>query len=408
MRFGLFLLIVVVLLTGACQVRAGDLFSLTASSNTTTVNAGGSSLINLVDHLSNNTQQFTPLQNQAFSANLNYAGISRAVQFQQSFDTDGNRVINVQVPSVGLNKTFSAANGSLSSQIENYLKKDGLAELTAFQNVVDRSSPAGVVDGNPLAATALLEDAGYQEFALHKSPFELDGTRLTTDGGHVDSRYWFDAGVLDAGGISGQYVDLTLATEIHFTDIIGLSFTTPLRFETLKSADIFMGGEIIGLPINVIPATGGHFSWQVTPAIQGGAVGSQDLVSGGLMFGGQINSSLSYNTHGFTFTLADNAGYDRGANLDISGYHFDTHVNQWIFKNGLQVSKSWGNFFIDASGSWTDFANAAYVDGYFSPEVGLGLKFGPDQNCGLRVGFEGNYGNNYNTNGGNVMLYFKS
>jgi hypothetical protein len=375
-------LLMVVVLVSVANTTQADLFSLSATGTSTTVNSGGSSLINLVDHLSNNTQQFSPLQNQAFSANLNYAGISNAVQFQQSYDSSGNRVINVKIPSTGLNQSF--------------------------KSVVDRSSPAGVVDGNPMAATALLADAGYQEFALHKSPFEIDGTQSTDDGFHITSRYWTNGGTLDAGGVSGQYVDLTIATEIHFNHFIGLSFTTPLRFETLKSADIFMGGEIVGLPISILPATGGRFSWQVTPAVQGGAVGSQDLVSGGLLYGAQIDSSFSYNIHGFTFTLADNAGYDRGANLDISGYHFDTHVNQWIFKNGLQVSKSWGNFFIDAGGSWTDFADAAYVDGYFTPEVGLGFKFGRDHSCGLRVGFVGNYGNNYNTNGGNVMLYFGS
>ena len=396
------------MVAGISTAHAGDLFQLTASSSTTTVNAGSSSLINLVDHLTNNTQQFTPLANQTFGASLNYAGIPSAIQFSQSFDSSGNRVINLKVPSVGLNQTFSAASGSLSSQIRDYLKKDGLADLTAFQAVVDRSSPAGVVDGNPMAATALLEDAGYQEFALHATPFAMNGEKFTTDGGHLVSRYWADGGVLDAGGDTGNYVNLTLATEIQFNDFIGLSFTTPLRFQTLKSADIFSGGEIVGLPISILPARGGHWSWQVTPEIQGGAVGSQDLVSGGLLYGAQINSSLSYNIGGFTFTLADNAGYDHGANLDISGYKFNTRVNDFIFKNGLQASKSFGNLFIDASGTWTNFSRQEYVDGYFTPEVGIGFRFGPKNSFGFRLGYIGNFGDNYNTNGGSAMLYLQS
>ena len=167
-----------------------------------------------------------------------------------------------------------------------------------------------------------------------------------------------------------------------------------------------MGGEVIGLPMQIIPAKGGAFSWQVTPAVHGAAVGSQDLVSGGLMYGGQINSSLSYNIDGFTFTLADQAGYYHGANLSINGYSFDTHLDQFLFKNGLQLTKSFGQFFIDASGTWTNFARDTYVDGYFTPELGLGVKFGGKENCGLRLGYVGNFGDHYNTNGGSILLYF--
>ncbi len=388
------------------NASAQNLFQLNATGSTATVNSGSSSLISLVDQLTNTSNQYSALKNQSFNATLNYAGIPSAITFQQSFDTSGNRVLSVQIPSVGVKETFSSANGSLSTQVKNYLEHDGLAELTAFQSVVARSSPAGVVDGNPLAATALLQDAGFQEFGLHANPFNVNGTRFITDGGHIVNRIWADGGVLDAGGVSGDYVNLTFATEIYFNDVLGLSFTTPLRYQTLKSADIFMGGEIIGVPVNILPAKGGPISWQVTPAVHGGAVGSQDLVSGGILYGGQITSSLSYYTHGFTFTLADQAGYYHGANIDIDGYAFNTPLNQWLFKNGLQVGKSFGNFFIDASGSWTDFSNAAYVKGYFTPELGVGLKFGPHDDFGFRVGYTGNFGDNYNTNGGNILLYF--
>jgi hypothetical protein len=385
---------------------AQNLFQINANSNTTSITAGGSSLIGLVDHLSNNSQQFSSLQNQAFNANLNYAGIPSAITFQQSFDASNDRLLTVQVPSVGLDRTFNSANGSLSTQIKNFLKHDGLADLTAFQAYVSRSSPAGVVDGNPLATTALLQDAGFQEFGLHPDPFEMNGQRFTSDGGHVVSRYWADGGVLDGGGTTGTYVNLTLATEIYFNDFVGLTFTTPLRYQTLKSADIFMGGEVVGVPLQFLPAKGGPFSWQLTPAVHAGAVGSQDLVSGGLLYGGQITSSFSYYTHGFTFTLADQAGYYHGANVDIGGYNFNTPLDQWLFKNGVQVSKSFGSFFIDASGSWTDFSRDVFVKGYFTPQIGIGVKFGNDQGCGLRVGYTGNFGDHYNTNGGNVMLYF--
>ena len=389
----------------ATSAACGQLFDVTATSDTTTVHAGSSSLIPLVENLSNNQNQFSSLGNQTFSSTLNYAGIKDAIQVNQSFDAAGDRVLNLRVPSVGVNQTFSSANGDLGAQVRDYLKKQGLADLTAFQSVVDRQSAAGVVDGNPLAADMLLADAGYQEFALHESPFETDGRRFSSDGGHTVSRYWAEGGVLDAGGHSGQYAELTLATEFHFTDNVGLALTTPLRYQTIKSADIFSGGEIIGVPVTILPAKGGTFFWQLTPAAHAGLVGSQDLVSGGLIYGGQLDSSFgTYLGHGFTVTLADEAGYFHGADLDIGGYDFNTRLDQWQFKNGLQVQKNFAGLFLDASATWTNFLHHVFVDGYFTPQAGVGVKF--NGHCGLRVGYTGNFGTGYNTNGGNVLLYF--
>jgi hypothetical protein len=409
MRLRCLSLMCFVALTSVSVTRADDLFSVNAVGSTSTVSSGASSLIGLVTNLTNNTNQFSSLSGQTFNANLTYAGIKNAITIEQGTDASGNKTISFQVPSTGLSKTFDAANGSLSDQLRAYLKSTGLADLAAFQASVNQSSFAGIVDGNPLAMTALLQDAGYQEFALHETPFDLDGKRNTDDGnGHFQSRFWVNGGDVDAGGTSGAYVDLTFAMELHFNDIIALTYTMPFRYQTLHSADIFMGGSILGLPITIIPARGGPITWTVTPAVQGGIGGSQDFVSGGIIYGAQIDSSLSYNLKGFTLTLADNIGYDHGADIEIAGYDFNTEVNQWIFKNGLQLSKAFGNFFIDASGTWTDFLHTAYVPGYFTPEVGVGFRFGRGNSCGLRVGFVGNYGEHYNTTGGNVLLYFSN
>ncbi len=387
--------------------RAGDLFDLNASSSTTTVKSGSSSLIGLVDNLSNNNNQFAPLQNQTFSSTLDYAGIKNAILIDQSFDTAGHRILTVQVPSTGTDQTFNSANGSLSTQIKNYLKKDGLADLSQFQAVVDTQSAAGIIDGNPLAATALLADTGYNEFALHTSPFDLNGKRFADDGGQFVTRFWTDGGVLDAGGTSGQYVNFTVGNEIWFNDRIGLTFTSPFRYQTLHSADVFMGGEVVGLPVCVIPANKDNgLSWQVTPAGHAALVGSQDLVNGGLVYGAQIDSSFSVTTSGFTFTLADEAGWFHGASLDIGGYDFNTPVDQYLFKNGLQVTKSFGDLFLDASGTWSNFLHDTYVNGYFTPQIGIGFKFGRHNENGLRIGYTGNFGDHYSTNGGNIMLYF--
>ena len=180
-----------------------------------------------------------------------------------------------------------------------------------------------------------------------------------------------------------------------------------MRFQTLHSADVFSGGEVVGLPITILPAKGGTFFWQVTPAGHAAVVGSQDLVSGGLIYGGQVNSSFGVNLGGgSTLTLADNVSYFRGANVNVAGYDFNTRLDQWAFKNGLQYQKNFGPVVLDVSGTWTNFLRNTYVDGYFTPEVGVGFKFGRANTAGFRLGYVGNFGNGYNTNGGSATLYF--
>ena len=67
------------------------------------------------------------------------------------------------------------------------------------------------------------------------------------------------------------------------------------------------------------------------------------------------------------------------------------------------MQKNFGGLFLDASATWSNFLRNVYVDGYFTPQAGIGIKF--NAHAGLRLGYSGNFGTNYNTNGGNVLLY---
>jgi hypothetical protein len=388
--------------------RASDLFSVTATGGSTTARGSGSNVIDLVSNVADNTGQFASLGGQTFNSTLNYAGIPNAVQLNQSFDGQGHRIINLRVPSVGLNRTFSDANGDLDTQIRDFLKKDGLAALSDFQAVANRTSIAGAVDGNPLAATALFANAGFQQFALHRTPFELNGEKYETADGQGENRFHVEGGVLRAGGVNGNYVDFTLAAQYHFTDRIALASSFPFRWTSIAGADIFMGGLVVGLPITIFPGRGpGSVAWQVTPAGHAGAVGSADFASGGLLYGGQFDSSFSINFgRGWAVTIANGVNYFHGADISVAGYDFDTKLDQWVFKNGVQLTKSWDNFFIDCSATWTNFLRDTFTDGFITPELGLGWRFGKANASGLRIGYTGNFGNHYNTNGGSILLFF--
>jgi len=403
-----FVLATALTLLPASPAFADDLFNLSAVSSSTATSAGGSSVIGLVNDLVNTQDKFSSLSNQTFNSKLTYAGLKDAIQLNQSFDGNGNRVINLKVPSTGLNKTFSSANGDLQKQVEDFLKKDGLAALSDFQATVSRETVAGVMDGNPLALDALLTDTGFYQFGMQREPYLMHGEPF--DGremGFGETRFYAQGGIVRAGGQDGYFADASIGSVAHFGDRVSLAFTAPFRWTQLHGADIFMGGLVVGLPITLLP--GGYsnsVTWQITPAAHGGAVGSADFASGGLIYGGQVVSSLSYTFRGLTFTLANQAAYYRGANISVGDYDFDTQLDQWMFKNGIQVSKAWNYFFIDAGAAWTNYLHDTYVDGYLSPTFGLGWRFGRGRASGFRVGYTGNFGEHYNTNAVNLLLFF--
>ncbi len=294
---------------------AADLFSLTATPTSgTPITETGSNIITLVENLADNSQAYSSLANNAFNASLNYAGIPNAFTFSQTFDSSDNRTITIQSPLANLNQTFSEANGSISTQLVNFLKKDGLASLTAFQAAVDKETPVGVVDGNPLSLTDLLLGAGFLQFAQDRGADQINSAQPDNAKGRGDSWFWFDGGGVDAGGFNGTYVDFHIGSEYHFNNVIALAADAPFEWEQIQGSNIFMGGLIVGLPITIIPSHGDtSISWTITPAAHGGAVGSEDLVSGAIIYGGQVNSCISFAFGGMTITLADNIGYFHGA-----------------------------------------------------------------------------------------------
>ncbi len=50
---------------------------------------------------------------------------------------------------------------------------------------------------------------------------------------------------------------------------------------------------------------------------------------------------------------------------------------------------------------------ATYVDGYVTPEAGVGIWFGQHHGSGMSLSYVGNYGRGYNTTGGQLLFFFR-
>jgi hypothetical protein len=390
------------------QLRAEDLFLITARTTTGTPQAlrvGSNNLPDLVTNLIKSEQEFIPLQNRDVSAVLRYAGIDNAITIRKNAN---NTSATVDIPSTGLHKTFTAANeNDLKNQIIDYVKKNGAAEYAKFLRVINRQSDAGVTDGNPLAATALLADHQYEVFGLQAAPFPLGATTDPLD--RVSTpRFRFDvsggAARTDQG--DGYFVSGAIDVGFRFADRVGLVFSTPFAYRTIEGANIYTTGEEIAVPIGILPPTGDRsLSWTVTPAGMLGAAGSLELAAGGTFAGGGITSSLSYQLGSTTLTLADHYSYFHGYPIDFGNFRFDTNLEQQVLKNGLKVTQSFGrSAFVDASITYTSLLNPAATTYYWTPAAGVGVRFGA--HAGLRVGYQGDFAHGYTVHGGILQLYF--
>jgi len=400
--------LVVFLLAGAVVARAGEPFSLTASTTSgtpTAVSSSGSSVLNLTDNLIETKAQFATLTGQSFDASLRYGGLNNAFVYSQNAAGTSS---TLSIPSIGFSKTFTGTNSyALQHNIRQFLEHDGAAIYSHFLHSVNQNTYLGVTDGNPLATTALLADLAYDQFGLQPTasePIFLSdtqqerlpaGLRLDLKGGYFDTH--------DGSGSYGQG---TLSSNWRFTDRVGLNVAALLNYRNNEGADVYQIGGEVGLPVLILSSHGDRtFSWQVTPAFLVGGSGSVDLAAGGLFYGGAATSSLSYRLYPFTVTLADNYSYFQGYPVHIGAYNYDTDVTQQIVKNGLKVTYALNaGLALDAGCSYTDFLNPAKVRGYYSPEAGIIFRLG--SNGGLRIGYQGDFAPGFRGTSGVIRFFF--
>jgi hypothetical protein len=58
--------------------------------------------------------------------------------------------------------------------------------------------------------------------------------------------------------------------------------------------------------------------------------------------------------------------------------------------------------YADASITYTNFLRDAGVDSYWTPDIGVGWRFGEASQ--LRLGYHGEFGDHYTANGANLMM----
>jgi hypothetical protein len=393
-------------LTTAATARAADYIDLGAQSTSgspVSVQADGSSLVDLARNLIDRQSDFAPLAGHDFQAALNYGGVKNAILFQSNA---GATNVTLTFPSTGFSRTFTGTDSDdVKDQIVDFLKKDGADAYADLLQSINEQSPVAALDGNPQAATAFFAGESFKHFGL-TSPMPM--TPKTGDNNN-ESGFNLSAGSIQTDAVDGYYISGGWQGVTRFTDQVALSVAIPVQYRNYQSSEIFTGGVELGLPITLINDRG-PLAWQITPFGTAGIATSVDLVSGGILVGGGVTNRLALRLGQFTLAMGNQFAYYHGQDIDYDDYSFQTHIHQPMLTNGGQITWSPGpgdgGFFIDAGASYTAFLDDAAVPSYWSPTLGLGFHFGKDHASTLRIAYHGDFGHNYDSHGATFLLSF--
>ena len=388
---------------------AGDLFTL--SGNTIDggpvvgFNQGSSKLPSFVQDLVTGSGQFSGLANRGLQAGLRYADVPNALNFniQQVGTLWTARLVSPFDPGI-INRTFTAATrDQLDDAIQAYLKKDGSADLAKFLAAMGKRSVAGVLDGNPNAATAQVANQTFMEYGFRPTE-TADEIAADEDGdaaapaSHVGLAMTADVGTFRSRGIEGQSYSWTpvLPIVVGKARRVKVELALPVNYTQIEGADQYRAGAQVGVSVLVVKRRKDQpWLWQVSTHAGAVVAGSADLVAGGLMASGGVTSYTSYRQGNWEFSMGNQVSVHEGIRVSVDSYTFDPEVSQQIIKNGLKVGRSLGRrWYAEAYVIDTEFAQAAFTSRFTTVGAGVGYR-GANRKGYVMVGSYAEFGPNY-------------
>jgi hypothetical protein len=380
---------------------AEDLFEITASGAGITRSVSGSSVVDLINNAINVKDTFSVFEGTAFTADLNYAGVSSAIQF--STNAAGTSA-TLSIPSTNFTRTFSGlTRAETERQLEDFLKTDATGVIADFYKAVNSQSLVAVTDGNPRSATAMAAADTYNLYGVMVARTNEEREKEKDLGGSSGFGAVMNYSSFSANGIHGSSYSLLLAVPFRISRRVGFNLEIPLNYQRIDSAKVFGSGAIAGVPIKIMSASkSSAWSWQITPFAGVTGSASEEMAAGGLLSIAGAASVIAHDFRRVTVSMGNMVSFHSGIPLSVGDYHFDPGVRQTILKNGGKVDLPLGRrWILDGSLIHTNFTNHAALSHYDT--VGgeivyrtLGKSTAERNNSRyLRVGVSSDLGNNY-------------
>ena len=330
----------------------------------------------------NGTGKFQSLENVPFNAQLTYAGVNNALFFNVADVGGGAWQAELSSPfHPGLiQRSFTGASrADVETQIQDYLKREGLSDLARFLKAISEQSAHGTMVGNPNSTTALIANYSFTEYGMamtetaeeKEDPKEATGAGIAMVG---------DVGFIKAQGIEANSYSFTPFVPMKLSSRVRLDVGVPLNYTEVGGAQVFRGGIQLALPILIVKRNykeGRPWLWQVTPHGGTQIAGSFDLIAGGVINSGGVTSLIAYDFGKFEISMGNHVSFHESLEVSIGDYSFDPQVSNQIVKNGIKVgvpfAKRW---YAEAYAIDTELLGSGnFLSRYTTLGGGVGYKF---------------------------------
>lgn len=364
-------------LLSTSPATAQDLFRIETS--VPGVGASGNDLVSLFENLLNQTGDFSGLQAiSSYTANFDYLGVEDAIVLELS---NMGEDLLLTIPSTGAVINFDTTSpATLEDEVEAFIKQDAVDTWAEFLESMSGKSDLALLDGNPRSTTALMANSAFRRFGLSDTHtrvgyreqevarFGTFGITLEVGGGPVETEQFDDLTTLDGSlEIGGE-----------FGETFGLAFSVVGQYRDYQGAEMYDIGLELGIPVRLArPTEDGHLYWAVTPVLQAAAGVSPDAAAGGLFLGGGLVNTVALQVGPIELAMGNELLYYGGLPLnDISGYDFETDLDQLVMKNGLKAGfRPFNMLYAEAGLTLTNFLlEHAALDSYWTPFVSAGLR----------------------------------
>lgn len=343
-----------------------DMFTLHLQQGAIDETRGFESIIDLFDRYEDGTLDSIISgynDTQASSGQIDFRGIPMTLAF------DDNAVLTFNVPDADINNlTFDGGSQEESFKLlKDWLKdnKDGLMKKILKAGV--EKTPYDMVAGNPNSLMATMTDTSFQRagggvlgnFVSYISP---NASRHSFD---------FDGDTKDATVYS-----LPLAKTFKFGDSgYALLFDMPLTYADIEGSVSYAAQLGLGLKIPVVDNN--SVKWNLIPAGRVGAIGSEDMLSGGILYSGTLTSDLQIPVGEFTYGLTNMVGYIRDYSLKVDDYEIEYDLQNTVFKNGVSVRWDFADkWALNGSYAYTFYTGSElFIDDYHDTGLALIRKF---------------------------------
>ena len=349
----------------ATNANATKLFDLTLTQGTTEHRAYDSILDLFDDYKDGKLDKIISGYDDkaASSGVVNFRGIP------MSLDFDNSAVLTFKVPALGINETFDGGSQKESFKLfKKYLEKNKDGMLKKILKAGVEYTPFDAVAGNPNSLMSQMADTSfYRAGGNSVAGGAVNGT--TNMSGFVG---YLSPGaarhVIDFGGekVKATSFSLPIGATFKMGDSgWAILWDMPLSYTNMEGSESYMAQMGLGLKIPLMKY------WNITPAVRGGATGSADMLSGGILYSGNITSDVTVPVGNWTIGMTNMAGIIHSYDLKVKDYEVAYDLKNQVFKNGVHVRYDFNEkYAVGASYDYTFYTgDKLYIDSYHNVEL---------------------------------------